>query len=102
MQRFFSLFLSLVAVTFLFTATAGHASPVYRATLAQAPEARTAVIRSAPWTCEGDSCATNSARSRPANVCPQVARELGQVTAFTVDGEPISDEELSRCNESAR
>ncbi len=101
MHRSLSLLFSLLTVGFLFTATAAQAGSLYRATLAETPSERVHVIRRAPWVCEGDNCATDQARSRPANVCHSVARELGPVTAFTVDEEAFSDEELAECNQAA-
>ncbi|MEM8697309.1 MAG: hypothetical protein AAGE05_14905 [Pseudomonadota bacterium] len=101
MQRSLSLILSLCTVAFLFTATGAQAGTVYRATLAEATDERVHVIRRAPWVCDGDECATDQARSRPANVCHSVARELGTVLSFTVDSEAMSEEDLARCNEAA-
>jgi hypothetical protein len=101
MKRSLSLILSLLTVTFLFSATAAQAGAAYRATLAETPTERVFVIRHAPWLCEQDSCATDQARSRPANVCHSVARELGMVTAFTVNEEAFTEDELARCNEAA-
>lgn len=101
MQRFFSIFMSLLTVSFLFAATAGQAT-TYRVTLAEATDERTPVIRNAAWMCNGTECATESARSGPANSCVHLVRELGAVTAFLADGEALSEEELSECNARAR
>lgn len=101
MQRTLSLLLSLATVTFLFTTTAAQAGVVYRATLAEVTDERIHVIRSAPWLCNADQCATDRARSRPANTCHSVAAELGTLVSFTVDNEAISAEELADCNEAA-
>jgi hypothetical protein len=101
MQRTLSLFFALFTVAFLFTATAGQASTVYRATLAETTDQRVHVIRSAPWICSGDSCATDQARSGPANTCHSVARELGTLISFSADNEALTDEELAQCNEAA-
>ena len=102
MQRYLSLLLSFVTAVMLFTATAGQAATTtYRVQLVEATEQRTPVIRSAAWVCEGTNCATDQARSRPMNVCVSVARELGRIAAFTVNGEAIADEELARCNADA-
>ena len=102
MNRLISLFLSALTVTMLFSATAAQAGAVYRATLTEAPADRVNIIRSAPWICEGDTCATDRARSRPANVCHSLVRELGTLVSFTVDSEPLSAEDLAECNEAAR
>lgn len=101
MQRIISLFLSAITVTFLFSATAAQAGALYEATLSQATSERVHVIRSAPWVCDGDRCATDNARSRPTNVCYSLVRELGTVVSFSVNTEALTDEELARCNEAA-
>lgn len=102
MQRTLSLILSLVTVAFLFTATGAQASTVYRATLAEAAPERVNIIRHAPWICNGENCATDQARSGPANTCHSVARELGTLVSFSADNEALTEEELARCNEAAR
>jgi hypothetical protein len=101
MQRLIATFMSLLTVSFLFAAAAGNAS-TYRVTLAEATDQRTPVIRNAAWICNGAECATASARSGPANSCVHVVRQLGPVTAFTTDGEALSEEELAECNSRAR
>jgi hypothetical protein len=101
MQRTLSLVLSLITVAFLFTATGAQAGTVYRATLAEATDERVHVIRNAPWVCDGAECATDRARSRPANVCHALVRELGTVVSFSIDSEAMAEEELARCNEAA-
>lgn len=102
MQRTLSLLLSLATVAFLFTATGAQARTVYQATLAEAPSDRVHVIRRAPWICDGNSCATDQARSGAANTCYSVARELGTLISFTADNEALTEEELARCNEAVR
>lgn len=101
MQRLIATFLSMLTVSFLFAATAGNAT-TYRVSLAEATDQRTPVIRNAAWVCDGTECATAAARSGPANSCVHIVRELGPVTAFTSDGEALSEEELAECNSRAR
>jgi len=101
MQRTLSILLSLATVAFLFTATGAQAGTVYRATLAEATDERVHVIRRAPWICNGDSCATDQARSGAANTCHSVARELGTLVSFSADNEALTEEELAQCNEAA-
>jgi hypothetical protein len=101
MQRVISFFFSAIAVTFLFTATAASAETVYRVTLSEATSDRIHVIRRAPWRCNDASCATNQARSGAANTCHSVARELGTLVNFSVDGELFTEEQLAECNEAA-
>lgn len=101
MQRFLFLVFSLLTVSFLFTATGAAARTVYQATLAEATDERVHVIRRAPWVCYGAECATNQARSGPANTCYSLARELGTILSFTTDSEAMSAEDLAECNEAA-
>lgn len=101
MQRSLSLIFSLMTVALLFTATGAEARTPYQATLAEATDERVLVIRNAPWVCDGTECTTDGARSRPANVCLSVVRELGAVTSFVVDSEAMSEDDLARCNEAA-
>lgn len=100
MQRTLSVLLSLATVTFLFTATSAQAGTVYRATLTEATDERVHVIRNSPWVCNGTDCATDQARSGAANTCYSLVRELGTVSAFVVDSEAMSAEELAACNEA--
>ncbi len=102
MSRTLSLFLSLVTVAFLFTATGAQARTVYRATLAEAATERVNIIRHAPWICNGANCATDQSRSSTTNTCHAVARELGTLISFSADNEELSEEELAQCNEAAR
>lgn len=102
MQRTRTFLASALGAGLLLSATAAQASPVYRVTLAEASAERTPIIRNSPWICEGESCATNRATSRPEHVCVSVARELGRIVSFSVDDAPLGEEELARCNESAQ
>ena len=101
MHRTISFIMSLLTATLLFAATAASAATGYQASLAEAPGQRVAIVRGAAWVCNGDNCTTDSANSRPSYVCLHVARELGQVTGFSVNGEAFTAEELAACNESA-
>lgn len=101
MKRTLSLLLSLATVSFLFTATGAQARTIYQATLTEATDERVHVIRRAPWVCNGANCATDQARSGAANTCYSLVRELGTVSAFIVDDEAMSTEELAACNEAA-
>ena len=101
MQRFFSLFMTVLTVSFLFAMTAGQAT-TYRVSLAAPATASTQIIHDTAWMCDGTECATQSARSGVANTCARIVRELGAVTAFMVDGEAVSQDQLTECNARAR
>lgn len=101
MKKLLSAAASLLTVSLLFSATAASATS-YRVTLAQPAAEEVVIVRSAPWRCAGAECVTSQARSRPANACGAIARELGAVTAFAVDQVAFTAEELATCNEYAR
>ena len=50
------------------------------------------------WTCEGTSCVAPRGTARPLRICRELKRKTGTITQFAVNGEPLSGEELARCN----
>lgn len=64
---------------------------------APAAEARS-IIDGMVWYCEGTTCRATKSNSRPINVCKRLSKDMGEVTAFTVKGAAITDEELAKCN----
>lgn len=102
MYKIFAMLLSIATAALLVTGTTAQASSVYRVTLAQAPAQQVQVIRSTPWVCDGNECQTDQGKSRPAYECLRLARELGAVSAFTINGEAVAAEVLAQCNEGAR
>ena len=50
------------------------------------------------WACEGTSCAASRGTARPLRICRELKRKAGAITQFIVDGEPLADEQLARCN----
>lgn len=101
MKKLLSAAASLLAVSMLFTATAASATS-YRVTLTQPSAQEVVIVRSSPWRCAGSECVSSQVRSRPANACGAIARELGSVTAFAVDDAGFTADELAACNEYAR
>lgn len=82
------------------------AAPASAATYSAKPampvkEARIAV-RDMLWTCGDSACSGATANSRPLVLCQSLAKEAGRIDSFTVDGRPISDSDLERCNAAAR
>ena len=73
----------------------------YRATAA-APAAAKLITRTASWTCAGPTCTARTDSSRPVVVCQGLAKKLGTIEAFLVDGQPLSADELVKCNTLAR
>lgn len=72
--------------------------PYYVATLAQATDEDRAVAGGVAWACEGTTCVANKGPSRPSRICRGLAREMGEITAFKVEGEEIAEDQLARCN----
>ena len=46
----------------------------------------------------GRVCDCTQATSRPAIVCARLAKEVGPLNAFAVEGRAFEAEELARCN----
>jgi hypothetical protein len=89
-------------------ALAGMAAPAsantnqYRAELAAPAAAQRLVVRDLVWDCAGASCAAVQTTSRPATDCSALAGKLGALRSFTVAGQPLTSEELEKCNAKAR
>lgn len=50
------------------------------------------------WSCEGTSCMAPRGTARPLRICRELKRKAGAIAQFTVDGEPLADDQLARCN----
>jgi hypothetical protein len=50
------------------------------------------------WKCDGDACRGSQGGSRAEVVCARLAREFGEVTAFTAKGKSLEGEALAKCN----
>ena len=88
-----------VAATLATPALAG--APLLEATPAKAPGA-SVVVRGAAFQCDGTTCRTRSAASRPLVLCQRFVREAGPVARFSVDGVALVEQELAACNAKAR
>jgi hypothetical protein len=91
-----ALFVSTLAVL-----AAPAAAASYSATLA-APAAGRVVARDTNWACGASGCQVSTADSRPAVLCQALAKKVGKVEAFRVDGRAFSDAELAKCNASVK
>ncbi len=61
------------------------------------------VARDSIWRCAGNACvSTNQTATRPAIVCAALARQVGALRSFAVDGRAFGAEELQACNARAR
>ena len=78
--------------------SASNSGPYYTATLSQPAEDNRTVAGGVAWRCEGTTCVANRGNSRPMRICRGLARDMGEITAFKVEGEEIADDQLARCN----
>lgn len=77
---------------------AQNTGPYYTATLAQPAEDNRTVAGGVAWVCEGTTCVANRGTSRPSRICRGLARDMGEITAFKVEGEELAEDRLARCN----
>ncbi|MCW3837170.1 hypothetical protein ACFQ1E_14680 [Sphingomonas canadensis] len=104
MTRFFSV-AAVAAAALAFTPAAGIAQTArgyYAATPATTPEKASLVTRTTVWKCGEGVCVASKATSRDAIMCELVARELGELTAFSVQGVAFDADALAKCNARAR
>lgn len=88
--------IAAVAAVGMFAGVSFASAPVVAKLAAPTTEAR--VIASGEvWLCEGDTCQARMSKKVTARVCMELAREVGQITAFGDLGEA----ELARCNTRA-
>jgi hypothetical protein len=101
---------ALVAAAILATALTGTAAVASMSNPAvaklEAPLDRASndiVAAGVVWACEGDTCSSRLDRRAPvARDCAQLAREVGRVASFSVDGVELDAEGLATCNRRAR
>jgi len=74
--------------------------PYYIARLAQPAADERAVAGGVAWACKNDICVANKGSSRPINVCRDLNREFGEITAFTARGKELEADKLAKCNGS--
>ena len=77
---------------------AAQSGAYYTATLAQPAADDRAVAGGVAWACQDTTCVANKGSSRPSRICRGLAREFGEVTSFTANGEALAEDELARCN----
>ncbi len=75
----------------------------FQAETSSAPAQGRFVARDSVWRCAGTNCvSSNRTSTRPAIVCAALAREVGALKSFAVDGRAFAAEELQACNARAR
>jgi len=60
------------------------------------------VARDINWACSGGACEGSTNESRPAVLCQALAKRVGRVESFLVDGRTIGVTDLEKCNAAAR
>ena len=91
---------AILSVAFL--AAPAFASPYYSAEPSAAPPQARLVARDNVWTCGGATCVSGRTASRPAVVCATLARQVGALRSFAVEGRAFEAAELEVCNRRAR
>ena len=75
----------------------------FQAETGSPPSQQRFVARDSVWRCAGTSCvSTNRTSTRPAIACAALARQVGALRSFAVDGRAFGAEELQSCNARAR
>ena len=70
----------------------------YIAKLAQPADETRTVAAGVAWACEGTTCVANKGPSRTLRICRGLAREFGEITSFTAQGEALAEDKLAKCN----
>lgn len=86
---------------FALFATPAAAAPYFAAEPAAKPAQAKLVLRDTLWKCGDASCTAGRSSSRPAVVCAVLAREVGSLRSFSVEGVALSPAELEKCNARA-
>lgn len=100
MNRATPILIALAALSATPLAAQGQAG--YSATPAAAPSKASFITRSVVWHCTDGVCTAPKAGSRPEIMCELLAKEVGQLSDFTVDGAALAADKLAKCNTKAR
>ena len=85
-----------------FLAGPAFAQSYYRAEPETRPAEARFLVRENVWRCDRDACQSARTAIRPAIACQALAREIGRLRSFSVEGQAFAAEELERCNARAR
>jgi hypothetical protein len=92
-----------LVLSLAFMSAPAFAAGPFRAEPAAAPPQQRFVARDSIWRCAGTACiSTNRTSTRPAIVCSALARQVGALRSFSVDGRAFAAEALQNCNGRAR
>lgn len=72
--------------------------PYYKVELAQPAASKQELLRSVFVKCEGTACRAPMASTAPKNMCISIAREFGEVSAFSAGDRVFTADELAACN----
>ena len=78
------------------------AGAYYQAELARPAAADRLIVRGLVWKCGAESCVAGRSNSRALIDCSALAREVGTLRSFTVEGRSLAPEQLQKCNAKAR
>jgi hypothetical protein len=78
------------------------AGSYYRAELATPPTADQLVVRGLIWKCGAGGCVAGRSNSRAVIDCSALARQVGTLRSFAVEGRTLAPNELEKCNAKAR
>src|SRR4051794_12225175 len=92
---------SILVLSALVSVAAPVAAANYSAKLST-PTAGRIIARDISWSCGTDACRGATPESRPAVLCEALAKRVGKVESFQVDGRAFSEAELVKCNASAK
>ncbi|HEX9965775.1 MAG TPA: hypothetical protein VGB04_12430 [Allosphingosinicella sp.] len=98
-----SFLLALLLTVSLFGGTA-FAAPGshYRAQPATPPAAARLIVKDIAWRCGASGCVAPRGNSRPAIDCSALARQVGTLRSFSIDGRALGPDALEKCNARAR
>ena len=103
MHRLLSFAAALATSTLLLATAANAGSPAYYTATPAAQPAKTSLMtRSTMWNLRGSSFVAARAPERDAVLCQLVARDVGQLSAFTAGDKAYDADALAKCNAHAK
>lgn len=93
--------ISLLAMTLVLAPAAAQAAS-YAAVPTTPTAVRKVIVRDINWSCGPAACQGATEYSRPLVLCQRLAREVGTLGSFLVDGHAMGDADLARCNAVVR
>jgi hypothetical protein len=92
---------SILALSTIALAAAPAAASSYSAT-SGAPATGRFVTRDIVWNCGPAACQGATEESRPLVLCQSLAKKVGRIESFLVDGRSLPASDLERCNAVAK